>query len=490
MDFLSRHRNKFIALTAFAAVSVGAYYYIKRVVSDGINQVHDQIVDLQRKVADRAMKENEINRLKDECSRAILSFIKPLHKQVSKLTDPRETTENLKEMRERRGKENDPKLDEMMDGLWVQLKVISISRLVSSAYALAILDVMLRVQQYVIDRHVIEEISEASKAQLESNKSNGNGNENNANANEQLSAIVPKKFTPQMRERYMIRSTEYFISHSVPKLVEWVNQGVEKATENWKIGSPLKRSDIVNMLLSIRCDIEGHDNAAVLEQTVFGKPKQSEVKMFQLNRATHEKILEFIIQPDDIINNASDNGESTSEDTLDKEQIELLKDMINESMDVMETPYFAVALEDALNVVFNNAIDDLKTHAFETRKPVAETNGVEEFVLAKVLVGMKNIAKDILASNEEEVAGGNHSVREMEKLPSIDLIARVIFGLDPQGGNDLGLGDLGLGEEEMRMVTQLLGSTGMGGAGGAPDLQALLGSLGAPGAPLAPPRSA
>jgi len=192
MDFLSRHRNKLIGLSIFAGVSIGAYYYIKSVVSDGINQVHNQIVDLQRKVADRSLKENEINRLKDECSRSILSFIKPLHKQISKITDPREITERLKEFRDKRGKEADARLDEEMEKLWTQLKVVSISRLISSIYALAILDVMLRVQQYVIGRFVVEEITEESKLRTDNSKKNG---ENNGNINEQ--ELPPSNLSPK-----------------------------------------------------------------------------------------------------------------------------------------------------------------------------------------------------------------------------------------------------------------------------------------------------
>lgn len=481
MDFLSRHRNKLIGLSIFAGVSIGAYYYIKSVVSDGINQVHNQIVDLQRKVADRSLKENEINRLKDECSRSILSFIKPLHKQISKITDPREITERLKEFRDKRGKEADARLDEEMEKLWTQLKVVSISRLISSIYALAILDVMLRVQQYVIGRFVVEEITEESKLRTDNSKKNG---ENNGNINEQElppSNLAPKKFTSQMRERYMIRSTEYFISHSIPKLIDWVNKGVEKATEQWKVGSPLTRSNIIDLILSIRSEIEGHDLKSILELTQDGTAKEKEKKLFQLNQKTHEIILGFIIQPDDIINNG-ENG--LKEDEIDREQIELLKRMINESMDVLETPYFAVALEDGLNVVFDGVIADLKTHPFEPRKQASE-GAPEEFVLAKVLVGMKSIAKDVLASNEEEVAGGNHYVRELENLQSMDLLARVIFGVDSQSNSDLGLGDLGLGEEEMKMVTQLLGATGGSSTNGAPDLQALLGSLGGAAIPSA-----
>lgn len=129
MDFISRHKGKLIALGTVTVVGIGAYYYAKRMLSEGLNQLQDQMEEMQRKMVDRQLKETEIQRLKNECSVAILSFIRPLHKQLSNLTDPREITEKLKEIRQSREKGKlDPEKEKEMDQLWEDLKVISICK--------------------------------------------------------------------------------------------------------------------------------------------------------------------------------------------------------------------------------------------------------------------------------------------------------------------------------------------------------------------------
>jgi hypothetical protein len=129
-------------------------------------------------------------------------------------------------------------------------------------------------------------------------------------------------------------------------------------------------------------------------------------------------------------------------------------------------------------------LTDLRTRKFEPRKRPDETdasiqssNAAEDYVLAKVLVGMKNLVKEVLSSSNDTVVGGNSHVRDIEKLPSIDTLARMIFNIDSSNTpDDFGLGDLGLGEEEMTMISSLLGQTGAGGSGAMPpDLQQLLG---------------
>jgi len=485
LAFIARHKKKFIALVLTGALGAGAYWYFKKLLKDSLVQLQQQ----RTKLKVRQRKEAELARLQDECQTTILTFLPPLRRQLNRLTDPRPVTMQLKELRakqKQRARDQWSKDDEaLMDRLWEDLKILSLARLAASVYSLTLMDLLLRVQLHVAARVDIEEGSE----------------------------IVNQ----QVREQFMLKAVDFFVGKGLNTLLERVTSGIRQATKVWAMGTEatVTRAEIMDMVNNIRKEVEdaGGSNGATAG----------------LSRNAHAWFLKCIIQPDEALARAkSDAGLSGVHATG-------LKAMLDETMDLLESPHFAQVLELALSRIFTVLLDELYARQFEgVRKPaaVAATAAAatvtpvhagaaapapahERFILAKVIVGMKLVASDVLATGESDDAvddakpeadaapaaaaaaaaaassassssssgaAANKYVRELEALPALQDFCKTVIGL----GDDEGDGMDGIGAEDMKALSGLLAALGGGGAAGGaaegePNLQGLLQALGGAG---------
>jgi len=252
LNFIARHKKKFIALALTGCLGAAAYFYFKKLVRDSLAQLTEQ----RNKLKLRQRKEAELVRLKDECKATILTFLPPLRRQLNRLTDPRPVTVQLKELRARqktRGRDQWSKEeDALMDRLWEDLKILSLARLVASVYSLTLLDLLLRVQLHVAARVDLDEGQE----------------------------LVNQK----VREQFMFKATDFFVGKGLNTLLERVTLGIRKATSAWAMGTDatVTRAEIIDMVNAIRREIE--------DDTSGG-----------LSRKAHAWFLSCLIQPDEAL---------------------------------------------------------------------------------------------------------------------------------------------------------------------------------------------
>lgn len=425
-EFLKNHKKKLIALIITCALGYGGFLFMKRTLLAKLAEVGEIGKALERK----RKKEAELHRLKGECTSTISSFLKPLRKQLNRLTDVVPITNNLKELRARQKakrpgqtSEEGQSDEEKIDQLWEDLKVMSMGRMVASVYALTLMDLLLRVQLHV-----------AAKKALEAR-------ENNADQN-----LV----TSKVREQFMFKATDFFVSTGLVTLLDRVSGGIRVTSESWMMGSDSKvsKEQIASMFTQIRNKIESPD--------VGG----------QLSSSAHAWFLSCLIQPDEALARAKNDVDLTPS------QASELKAMLDETMDLLESPHFAAILEEALTSLFDTVMEDLFS------KQLGDPPS-EGYILAKVIVGVKLFAKNVLATNEGDseeadeatTVDANRYVHRLEQLPALEELSRAILniGSDDTAGLE-GLGDM---KELLPLLANMLGQGAEGGIN-PEEMQALL----------------
>ena len=156
-NFVKRHKKKFIALGVVGGVGAAGYYYAKRLVRQGMEQVEEMGQLLSQQIAMQELSEQELKRVQRECSETIKDFIIPVRRQIQKLTDARPIAAKLKSIRS--GKENGNGDTKAAEKLWEDLKVVILTRLISEAYAIVLLS-LLKCQLHVMARAAFAEIVE------------------------------------------------------------------------------------------------------------------------------------------------------------------------------------------------------------------------------------------------------------------------------------------------------------------------------------------
>lgn len=274
----------------------------------------------------------------------------------------------------------------------------------------------------------------------------------------------------QVREEFMFKSTEYMVSTGLERLLQLTQQHIRSATKPWLMGTEAEvtKEEIVQRLQQTRKEIES-------QRTWF---------------------LATAVSPDDA---QQQQGE--------------LKQLLDETYDLLESPNFASVLEQALDLMFDSLFEDLfQTKQFEDAQ--------QRFILAKVIVGIKLFSKHILTTNESSSAsagegeddesvqtivvstaitneGGvivpdapsNRYVKRLEAMPALEDLSRAILGLGAAGDETGGEFDDLLGDsmKDLLPLLQQMGGGGGANAGAGPDLASLLPLLQGGGGAAPPP---
>lgn len=270
----------------------------------------------------------------------------------------------------------------------------------------------------------------------------------------------------------------------------------------------VSRLEVLDMLDAIRAEVEcaapapaptpGAISAAgAIQQATSG----AQAPALRLPQEVREWAAKCLIPADeDAMLGAQDRE-------LDAEQNAFLRSMLEETLDMVESPNFALVLQTSFDRLFGVLRDDLAQRAFEAYVPPGQAAGAghEVFLLTKVIVSLKLVASDVLsegATSQEAADSGagqgelgalaelppSEYERALGDLSPLDELCTAVFqqGAEAPGGQGgldaLGLGDLGIGEEDLRSIAGLLGGFGGGAQGQGPngmpseaDLMRLLG---------------
>lgn len=501
-DFLKWHKKKFIALGTVTAVGVGGYYYAKRMVLDSMRQVEELGRGLQEKMMETQYRESELARVRKECSSMILTFVPPLRGMVKKLTDPKPVTERLKAVRLRRKNEGGTPTaqdEEEVMQLWDELKVVSLARLIVSVYALGLLNCVLRIQLHILGRYAFEEaISQRraeAKAEAEARKLNqpavengptGDQGEDDGSASSGSSDESTGLVSQRLRESFLFSGSDHFMNsgNGMEVMLRHVQNAIQQATVEWNMGTDatVNRWDILNMIDKIRSQIEG-----------CGEPKDG----LRLSAQTRQWIVKCLVPEDE-------EGILGPDRELSPEQNAILRDMLEETLDMIESPNFALAAEQTFDRLFDVLHKVIQNRPFEVyrrvkKEQIGDSNKAEEddeedrFSLTKIIVNLKVASGHVLEEGSTRAPGsptdGFASGDEMPSaprsdfqqslsdIPALDDLCNAVFqqGTDADSSlDDLGLGALGLGEDDLGSLASLLGGLGGMDDGNEAELMKLL----------------
>ena len=358
-DFVVRHKRKFIALAVVGAVGTAGAYYAKKTMFNFLEQQMKEAVKGLEEMKENQTRETELNKLRAECSDMVIEFLPPLRKELNRLTDPKAVTLKLKDLRKRisqSGRAPTEAEEAEMHRLWEELKVLSITRLIASIYALALLDLLLRVQSHVVTRNYVDEMSELRKARSAALRERAVERQRASPAPQDVEAATaameadeeglpplrPERITEDLREKYMFTSTHHLQFQGLSKLVERVREGCRRATKDWHMGTDaqVSRQEIIDMVNRIREETEGTDDEDH-EEVVHAEGDAAEDADCKrpLSRSAHEWFLSCIVQPDEAL------ARARVEARLSPQATDAFKAMLEESMDFLESPYFAGVLE-------------------------------------------------------------------------------------------------------------------------------------------------
>lgn len=276
----------------------------------------------------------------------------------------------------------------------------------------------------------------------------------------------------------MVVASDHLINsgEGMEHLVNRIAAAIRHCTQDWLMGTDatISRSELLDKVHEIRAAIERKDG--------------SESVRAWLTRC---------IIPEDESQVINDDRE------LSEEQNGLLRDMLNETMDMVESPIFTQAVEESLVCTFSVLTRDLQFRSFaavsktkstaeagaasDSPKPAAsagakgvveimEEPSEERFMLTKLIVTLlKQVATDVFNVDGQS----NAYTSSLNSISAAEELCQAIFNQGVEISNPLdALGDMGFGGEDMQALTKLLSGLAGGGEGDDMDLMKLLGGDG------------
>mmetsp|Transcript_22925 Transcript_22925/g.48134 ORF Transcript_22925/g.48134 Transcript_22925/m.48134 type:complete len:652 (-) Transcript_22925:64-2019(-) len=288
------------------------------------------------------LRNSRMARCRVETTRAMLDFLPTLKKAVAKETDASKETGELKRLRVKRREilengsstngdecENEVAIRERERILWNAIKIKSITRLVTTAYAHTIVYLVLTVQVNLLGGRLLrDEIEERTKSQSQTQDGSSPSAPANRGAEKYRSS----------HQTVLARTYHRVFSKGIPSLAAEVANAVEMATRQYDV-----RGAIDNSELALKADASFEDVASWIENTrdhIEHRQKQT--------KAMSSVLTKFVIPPED------QNEDCTQHDAMD----ELARHILDETFDLLESPIFTNAERSCLDATFTELRDD------------------------------------------------------------------------------------------------------------------------------------
>eukprot|EP00924_Labyrinthula_sp_SR-Ha-C_P008845 snap_masked-scaffold_2-processed-gene-4.31-mRNA-1 protein AED:0.20 eAED:1.00 QI:0/-1/0/1/-1/1/1/0/394 len=390
--FDKRKTLKYISIVALTG-AVG-YFAVKKVVNKGLKKLENLSANLEKDLQQSLQKERvrkaEIDRLKQDPSVVLKNFLSLLNKEIKKLTDPKEITSELRDLRT---KSKDVQEQELC---WEKLKLISLSRLFTSFYALSVLHSLIWVQQHIVSRNELDDKDAVSKEE---------------------------------KEKVFVSALEYFLDDGLVKLESDVQGSLEKVSKSWKMGSDQKIyvEEIIDLVYALRGAFEPGS-------------KGTHANTFFRSSFFCRYAIRDPAGLDQIVDFQSENP------------------ALEEILDMVECPLFDSVTSTSLDLLFDHLVKNLvrfKPYSFLQTDKRDKTGSL---VLTKVIVSlMKEVSEDVLKEGEN---GYIEAMQKSTKTEVSQLFANEVFavGEEPMPsipGMDQMLQMLGGDDEVMKMFQTL-----------------------------------
>lgn len=348
-------------------------------------------------------RKHQLHRCRLETMSTLDNFMNTLKSSIESETDFSKQTKKLKQIRKKtgnKGKQGDKgekdktqhneqdlnKENHVIDQetLWNEIKIRSMTRLFSSLYAHTIMYLLLTVQIHLLGGRIFREIiDEINKPETMSNMNNndnnssdnGNGNNENTGGGHHPNTTIDVS----VHKAVLMQTYEYFFEKGIVTLMEKLTILVEKETKKW-----------------VTMSVESGLGIVTIDDFMSTIDRIRSIERGNL-------FVDFIIPSQS--QDGKDGGEGEDEDN------ELVKDIIDETLDIMESPVFEEATQECLNLSFDTMKEQLQSNIF-----CGDKNSIP---LVNIFGKLKKITNTIYEEpqefNEEEQLWGDNAI----KFPTI-----------------------------------------------------------------------
>jgi peroxin-3 len=312
------------------------------------------------------MRRQRMTRCRDETAKALEGFLITLRKTVEDKTNTTKETQALKKLRAERGEIDESLRREQEKDLWDIIKVRSVTRMMATAYAHAILFIVLTVQVNLLGGRLFEE-------QTQNNSSSG------ASIATNDTAASDRMGSYQASHKFVLMHTyEYFFGSGLVSLISTVEHAVAEVLADWDVldhsSLHMSRETFEEAIQDIRSLVEGGRSS---------RPSSRQRRP--------RSLLRFLMPP-------SANLEVSLDD-------ELASSILDETFDLLESPVVSDAQKDCLNATFDMMRDQHWGEIFETGSDSARQDTACLWTtkpLASVLTKLKYTSNSFYASPDAE----------------------------------------------------------------------------------------
>jgi peroxin-3 len=342
------------------------------------------------------MRRQRMTRCRDETAKALEGFLITLRKTVEDKTSTTKETQALKKLRAERGEMDETLRREQEKELWDIIKVRSVTRMMATAYAHAILFIVLTVQVNLLGGRLFEE-------QTRNNCSSGESMVSND------TAASDRMGSYQASHKFVLMHTyEYFFERGLVSLISTVERAVAEVLADWDV---LDRSSLHMSRETFEEAIQ--DIRSLVEDGRSSRPSSRQRRP--------RSLLRFLMPP-------TANLEVSLDD-------ELASSILDETFDLLESPVVSDAQKDCLNSTFEMMRDQHWGAIFETDSASAPQDTASPWTtkpLATVLTKLKYTSNSFYTSPDADSEYNPQTMPPsycamMEGLPSVLEMGDVSF---------------------------------------------------------------
>lgn len=287
------------------------------------------------------LRRQRMARCRDEVVNAMNDFLPTLRRTIEDLTETSQETKALKQLR--KSQDDDRRLKE--HELWNTIKTKAMTRLIATAYAHTILFLVLTTQVHLMGGKLFEEQAQASETSSSLGGSVASGRMSSYQTSHRI---------------VLTRTYDFFFDQGIGLLVHAVERAVDLIVGDWDVTHPSS----VNM------------SKDMLDNAIQDICKNLEGRTGRSNTRRPRSLLRFLMPPENGIDSLV--------------QDDLAQSILDETLDILESPVFEDAQRDCLSTTFDMMRDKCWSKIFlETDLPQHAASPWATKPLATVLSKLK-----------------------------------------------------------------------------------------------------
>jgi peroxin-3 len=291
------------------------------------------------------LRRQRMARCRDEVGNAMNDFLPTLQRTIEDLTETSRDTKALKQLRN--SQDEDRRLKEKE--LWSAIKTKALTRLIATAYAHSILFLVLTTQVHLMGGKLFEEQAQASETSSSLGGSVASGRMSSYQTSHRI---------------VLTRTYDFFFDKGIALLIHAVERAVDLVVGDWDVTNPSS----VNM------------SKEILDNAIQDICKNLEGRTGRSSTRRPRSLLRFLLPPEHGIDSLV--------------QDDLAQAILDETLDILESPVFEDAQRDCLSTTFDMMRDKSWSKIFlETDLPQHAASPWGTKPMATVLSKLKHTSR-------------------------------------------------------------------------------------------------